>query len=103
MNILVVNSWACKSCASFPTTSALPNQVCRSLFVSALSSKAALPMQPKVWRPNLEGEDRHDEDDEQDDERGAPIPALVVLFWCVHRLLSTWLARGVSVGGPWSP
>lgn len=28
----------------------------------------ALPMHPKVWRPNLEGEDRHYEDDEHDNE-----------------------------------
>ncbi len=57
-------------------------------------------MHSKVWRPNLEREDRHYDDDEQGNERGAPIPARVVLFWCVHRWSAAWLARGVSVGVP---
>ena len=32
-------------------------------------------MHPKVWRPNLEGEDRHYEDDEHDNGGGAPNPS----------------------------
>ena len=49
------------------------------------SSITALPMDPQVWRPNLEGEDRHYDDNEHDNEGGAPIPLRLVLFWSAHR------------------
>lgn len=60
-------------------------------------------MHPKVWRPNLEREDRHYKDDEHDNEGGAPIPVRFVLFRIAHRWISAWFARGVSVDVPWSP
>jgi hypothetical protein len=63
----------------------------------------ALPMHPDVRRPNLEGEDRHHEDDEHDEDGRTPIPRRLVLSWFAHRWISAWFARGVSVGVPWSP